>query len=179
MKNIPYNLSRQVISASPTSSAYVPQIRGRIIVDFKKFGLVRSSHQKYITPSNSLKVDLSGEPIITDEEWCLFDSRVPGFSLSAKRWCFFELDRMTEFEYSTRAFESLALPDDQKAVLSSLIRAHSEELQFDDLVKGKGKGLIFLLHGEPGVGKTLTAGTYPLAFPQRNGKTHICIRESE
>lgn len=28
-----------------------------------------------------------------------------------------------------------------------------------DLIRGKGKGLIFLLHGAPGVGKTLTAET--------------------
>jgi hypothetical protein len=27
-----------------------------------------------------------------------------------------------------------------------------------DFVKGKGHGLIFLLHGRPGVGKTCTAG---------------------
>ena len=111
-----------------------------------------------------MKVDLNGEPIVNDEDWCLFDSQVPGFSLSAKRWGFFELDRITEFEYNTRAFESLALPDDQKAMLFSLVKVHSEELQFDDLVKGKGKGLVFLLHGEPGVGKTLTAGMYVLSF---------------
>jgi hypothetical protein len=28
-----------------------------------------------------------------------------------------------------------------------------------DYVDGKGSGLIFLLHGSPGVGKTFTAGT--------------------
>ena len=28
-----------------------------------------------------------------------------------------------------------------------------------DIVRGKGKGLIVLLHGAPGVGKTSTAGT--------------------
>jgi Cdc6-like AAA superfamily ATPase len=28
-----------------------------------------------------------------------------------------------------------------------------------DSVQGKGNGLIFLLHGKPGVGKTCTAGT--------------------
>jgi len=27
-----------------------------------------------------------------------------------------------------------------------------------DFVEGKGSGLIFLLHGSPGVGKTFTAG---------------------
>ena len=30
----------------------------------------------------------------------------------------------------------------------------------DDLIAGKGNGLIMLLHGGPGTGKTLTAGTY-------------------
>ncbi len=29
-----------------------------------------------------------------------------------------------------------------------------------DFVKGKGHGLIFLLHGRPGVGKTCTAGQF-------------------
>lgn len=27
-----------------------------------------------------------------------------------------------------------------------------------DFIRGKGEGLIFLLHGKPGVGKTYTAG---------------------
>lgn len=33
-----------------------------------------------------------------------------------------------------------------------------------DFVKGKGNGLIFLLHGKPGVGKTCTAGEYYHCF---------------
>lgn len=33
-----------------------------------------------------------------------------------------------------------------------------------DFVKGKGNGLIFLLHGKPGVGKTATAGKYSIRF---------------
>jgi len=35
-----------------------------------------------------------------------------------------------------------------------------------DFVKGKGNGLIFLLHGKPGMGKTCTAGELiPSQFP--------------
>ena len=30
----------------------------------------------------------------------------------------------------------------------------------DDLIAGKGNGLIMLLHGGPGTGKTLTAGNF-------------------
>jgi SpoVK/Ycf46/Vps4 family AAA+-type ATPase len=32
-----------------------------------------------------------------------------------------------------------------------------------DIVEGKGRGLVILLHGPPGVGKTLTAETLALA----------------
>ncbi len=60
-----------------------------------------------------------------------------------------------------REFQSLLLPQDQKEMIHSLVKIHSDErLSFDDVIKGKGRGMIFLLHGMPGVGKTLTAGMY-------------------
>lgn len=42
---------------------------------------------------------------------------------------------------------------------------------FKDLVDGKGKGLVALLHGAPGTGKTLTAGIqhdFPFFFDRIN-----------
>lgn len=57
------------------------------------------------------------------------------------------------------AFDSLVLSQQKKDLISSLVKEQSnKESHFDDIIKGKGKGLIFLLHGEPGTGKTLTAG---------------------
>lgn len=47
-----------------------------------------------------------------------------------------------------------------KELIQSLITVHKREnasLGFDDLIKGKGNGLVILLHGAPGTGKTLTA----------------------
>jgi len=35
---------------------------------------------------------------------------------------------------------------------------------YDDIIKGKGEGLVFLLHGTPGLGKTL--GRYVLFSPE-------------
>jgi DNA polymerase III delta prime subunit len=71
------------------------------------------------------------------------------------------LDKIEEVEYNTSAFESLLLAAPQKKMIYSLIKIHKDErIQVDDLIKNKGKGMIFLLHGEPGVGKTLTAGGY-------------------
>lgn len=45
--------------------------------------------------------------------------------------------------------------DDKDA---SLVDTESNTAWSPDFVKGKGEGLIFLLHGKPGVGKTYTAG---------------------
>lgn len=51
-----------------------------------------------------------------------------------------------------------------KALAKSYIRVNKRgdpighEPWAADFVKGKGNGLIFLLHGKPGVGKTVTAG---------------------
>jgi SpoVK/Ycf46/Vps4 family AAA+-type ATPase len=126
---------------------------------------VRPSYKESIEATDIIPVDDNQMPIINDEDWCMFESEIPGYSLSAKRWCFFEVDRIEEFEYDTQAYDSLALEESQKAMLISLVKAHSDGLDFDDIVKGKGKGIIFLLHGVPGTGKTLTAGMLSQAEP--------------
>jgi AAA+ superfamily predicted ATPase len=53
-------------------------------------------------------------------------------------------------------FDSLELGHRQKTLIHSLVKQHSST-DFDDVIKGKGKGLIGLLSGSPGCGKTLTA----------------------
>jgi signal recognition particle GTPase len=76
------------------------------------------------------------------------------------RWCYFHVDQTREVDFNSRAFESLLLPQDQKDMIYSLVNIHSDQrVAFDDVIKGKGKGMVFLLHGVPGVGKTLTAGS--------------------
>jgi len=41
------------------------------------------------------------------------------------------------------------------------VEASNPKPKRSDLVRGKGGGLIMLLHGGPGTGKTLTAGMQP------------------
>lgn len=71
-----------------------------------------------------------------------------------------------------------------KALASSYIRVNQRgnHIEHDawaaDFVRGKGSGLIFLLHGKPGVGKTVTAGKPFLKLrryhiKERRGKRHI------
>lgn len=53
---------------------------------------------------------------------------------------------------------SLVLPSTPKRLIRALIKNHvANSGGFDDFVRDKGKGLVGLLAGPPGVGKTLTA----------------------
>ncbi|KAL9622669.1 MAG: hypothetical protein Q9160_002979 [Pyrenula sp. 1 TL-2023] len=59
----------------------------------------------------------------------------------------------------------LVLPKDHRHIIRSQVREHFRKKRLNaglandevDIVRGKGKGLIILLHGAPGVGKTCTA----------------------
>jgi AAA+ superfamily predicted ATPase len=68
---------------------------------------------------------------------------------------------VSEIEWNTHAFESLVLPQEQeglKDLVLAVAKAQSKQLDnFDDVVRGKGRGIILQLSGPPGVGKTLTA----------------------
>lgn len=67
-----------------------------------------------------------------------------------------------EVQFNSDAFTHLVLAQEKKDLISALVSLQEESddgvTGFDDLIKGKGKGLAFLLHGPPGVGKTFTAG---------------------
>jgi SpoVK/Ycf46/Vps4 family AAA+-type ATPase len=41
--------------------------------------------------------------------------------------------------------------------LRNLVTQHAKSEVIEDVIRGKGKGLVVLLHGPPGVGKTLSA----------------------
>ncbi|KAF2726995.1 P-loop containing nucleoside triphosphate hydrolase protein [Polyplosphaeria fusca] len=97
---------------------------------------------------------------LTDEELLLADSKVRGYSLRDKKWFQFFIDSTHDIVWQGDAFKSLVAPPDQKdlvlAVAQSQIQAHQQDT-FDDFIQGKGQGVIMLLAGPPGVGKTLTA----------------------
>lgn len=55
-------------------------------------------------------------------------------------------------------FDNLVLPNQVKDLLLAFAKTKtSGDVIFDDFVGGKGKGMIMMLSGPPGVGKTLTA----------------------
>lgn len=78
------------------------------------------------------------------------------------------LQDIDESHNESDGFKDLVLPEDHKQIVRALVKTHARgprsasgekdiPARQMDLVKGKGKGLIILLHGVPGVGKTSTA----------------------
>ena len=96
---------------------------------------------------------------LPEEEMLICGSEIPGFCLATKQWGLFDVAKIQSINLNTTAFDSLVLDQAKKSMISSLVKEQVGQMSdFDDIVKGKGKGLIFLLYGEPGTGKTLTAG---------------------
>lgn len=99
---------------------------------------------------------------MTDEEALLCPARTRGFALGDKTWAFFLVDNLKPVNFGPRAFQSLEIPGDLKDMMRGLVEAHDPDSpSFDDVVEGKGRGVILSLEGPPGSGKTLTAGKYP------------------
>ncbi|KAI0147929.1 P-loop containing nucleoside triphosphate hydrolase protein [Hypoxylon sp. NC0597] len=82
-----------------------------------------------------------------------------GYSLSRKQWCRFFVDYISDVKWNPSAWDSLVLPDKEKHLLRALISSHAYSKKPRDSMQQKGKGLVVLLHGTPGSGKTLTAET--------------------
>ncbi|KAF2663288.1 hypothetical protein BT63DRAFT_380228 [Microthyrium microscopicum] len=136
--------------------AYNPPIE-RVILDNEHYvSNVRSTPVTFL-PYSSQFTPITDVPLkIPDEDLIVSDFRVPGYALTTKKWLFFHVDSIHDVSFNKGAFKNLVLPRDKKRMISSLVRQKPEDIKFDDLIRGKGKGLIFLLYGEPGVGKTYT-----------------------
>ncbi|KAK3373167.1 AAA family ATPase [Lasiosphaeria ovina] len=102
---------------------------------------------------------------LTDEQCLMASALVRGFSFTEKKFLEFAVDKIREIEWNSECFEQLVLPNQQKELVQALVAEHIQRAtavgagtrDFDDIIKGKGQGLILVLHGPPGVGKTLTA----------------------
>ncbi|KAJ4859741.1 ATPase family associated with various cellular activities (AAA) domain-containing protein [Trichoderma breve] len=93
---------------------------------------------------------------LTDDQKLLVNPVLYGFSLGDKMWGAFAVTWLHDIEWNDNILNDLVISDDQKQFMRALVESHSTS-GFDDFVRDKGRGLIGLLAGPPGVGKTLTA----------------------
>jgi hypothetical protein len=99
------------------------------------------------------------EETFNDEELLIASPVVLGFAFSEKLWLEFTVSGISDIVWNAGAFDSLVLPENQKSIVKALVSSHAfhPSRSIDDIISGKGKGLVAVLHGPPGTGKTLTA----------------------
>lgn len=119
-------------------------------------------HPPSLPPAQSQDLQFQYSPAdsesLTEDHHLVCSPLVKGYSLKLKKWAKFNVDDVKEIVWNDRAFDSLVLPQGYKDLILSFTKSQSMNSEvFDDVIEGKGQGIIMLLAGEPGVGKTLTA----------------------
>ncbi|KAL9114433.1 MAG: hypothetical protein Q9227_001514 [Pyrenula ochraceoflavens] len=99
------------------------------------------------------------EEEFTEEDLLIASPVALGFSFHDKTWLELKVSALTHIVWNEDAFDSLVLPPEQKGIIKALVESHKfhPAKNVDDVISGKGKGLVAVLHGPPGTGKTLTA----------------------
>ena len=118
---------------------------------------------------NAFQNKLSDEDVdgsdFTDSELVLLPDRVVAFDLHSRKYTIVGLDGLQAVEVKAEGWGDLKLPRGHKKMVQAQVEMHFREKETrqkqpgrqGDLVRGKGQGLIILLHGAPGTGKTSTA----------------------
>ncbi|KAG8782472.1 hypothetical protein FRC12_020786 [Ceratobasidium sp. 428] len=149
------------------------QAHGRVMLDtagFDRFG--SNSTNRYLMdeyvypPLRGTAKQPTGFPEqfdlnfdFSDDVLCLMPPAHLGYSFSAKLWGRISVDDLSEISFNENAFDRLVLSDDYKDIIKAQVETFSkrgDEL-VSDLVENKGGGMVMVLHGKPGTGKTLTA----------------------
>ncbi|KAK6085114.1 AAA family ATPase [Seiridium cupressi] len=133
----------------------------RYIVDYKTYRRVHKISAGILRDTvdrNELLFDPNTGP--TGNYRYLFPPETIAYNLERKSWEDIAIHFISEVQWDKKAFDNLVLSDNRtKELIHALIttKLAAEKGQGADLIKGKGYGLIMLLHGGPGTGKTITA----------------------
>lgn len=119
----------------------------------------------FINDNKGLLRPMKHSEKLSDDFKLLLTNRVFGFVLRSRKWYFLNIDSIRPIQRHSEGFNSLVLPEGVPQLVEGLVQAHSphntnapptsngpeRERHQVDVVQGKGKGLIILLHGVPGV----------------------------
>ncbi|MCJ1385305.1 hypothetical protein MMC17_008427 [Xylographa soralifera] len=129
------------------------------MVDLKTW---RSLHPENSYSSKPLVDELGPEAMERDDPpdeqfELLLPLEIKGYNLRRKKWFDLVSDRIYDVKWNREAFQTLVIDPKARDLIRALVSNQLATEKSTDLIAGKGNGLIMLLHGGPGTGKTLTA----------------------
>lgn len=134
------------------------QISGRIVVDIHSFNRSNMWRKRWLSDWSSKDLERlhahrekhglseDGHLKLSPYYQMLARSRTRGYSLKRKEWLEFFVEQIDEIKWNNHAFDKLVLPDDQKELILAFSESQLEGgAGFDDMISGKGKGIVGLL----------------------------------
>lgn len=121
-------------------------------------GLPLLEHPLLFPRDSGTRTDFSAS-VFAEQDYLTSPASIAVFSVDDQDWYSVSMASLQEKKWSPTAFDRLVLDADTKSTLKHLARTNIEQAESTaDVIEGKGRGIVMLLHGPPGVGKTLTAG---------------------
>jgi hypothetical protein len=90
-------------------------VHGEIIIDVLEYFRATGSFS-FIAGTKYVPIDEVEDDSFSEDDMLLFFPGLYSFSLTSKRWGIFYVWNIKDLEYSTTAFESLVIPQQQKKI---------------------------------------------------------------
>ncbi|KAI0444196.1 P-loop containing nucleoside triphosphate hydrolase protein [Xylaria telfairii] len=138
----------------------------RFMVDFETYEELHSDSANFKTlysksdDKSQQRMDpavMASETPPAAPEIYVFPRAIMGYNLRTKKWVDLEVDLIQDVAWNKKSFEHLVVDNETKELVQALVTHQIEREQNTDVIESKGNGLIILLHGGPGTGKTFTA----------------------
>lgn len=124
----------------------------RVIVDYEGISKYSSN------PFNFFFYQTISEDNLTSEDKLIIYPFACIYNLGiTKTWGITHIKNLKELKYQEDAFNFLVLEEEKKILMNALIKNKIKADQYKDFIETKGNGLVFLLYGMPGTGKTFCA----------------------
>jgi hypothetical protein len=128
-------------------------------------------HDAFLETDPYLKHDKTPNFIPEGDDLVLLPRRLFVYSLREGKFAPVDIRCMRTIERAADGLSRLQLQDDHKRIIQAAVRSHLKRrsvekrieeqanavVRTQDFIRGKGRGLVVMLHGEPGIGKTATA----------------------
>lgn len=153
-----WQLRRKSLVCFNESDSDYSQAERRCMIDYAMYKRLHPPTHQVVKPGQFRPEPSWMDEMPEDASLAFLSPKILGFDFSNKSWKNLMVDRITEVTWNKAAFKQLVAPEETKELIQATVTVHGQRSSATmDIIDGKGQGLLMLLHGGPGTGKTLTA----------------------